>query len=58
MELVVNGQFANGTFRIDDLQENLVGMDFLKHPFAIARNLETAQLIVEGVNNAKKGMAP
>jgi len=49
MDLVVNGQFHNGTFRIDNMEESLEGMAFLAHPYAVARDHKAAKQIVEVV---------
>ena len=43
--LVVNGRTAVG-YRVDRLDTEAVGIEFLRHPFAIVPKLEDAQQIV------------
>jgi hypothetical protein len=54
MELIVNGKTTNGYWRIDNIDENKVGLDFLTHPFAIVRTREDAEFIVNIINEAEK----
>ena len=37
MDLIVNGT-TNGFWRVDNLEEARVGLDFLAHPFALFRD--------------------
>jgi hypothetical protein len=54
MDLMVNGKTNNGYWRIDNLDEAKVGLDFLANPFALVRTLEDAKKICNIVNEANK----
>ena len=49
MQLSINGQVNIGTakfWRIDDLEEQRVGLDMLQNPWALVRDLDAAEKIV------------
>ena len=54
MDLLVNGRAKNGYYRLDNLDENRIGMDFLINPFAMVRTLEDAEFIVRAVEFYEK----
>lgn len=50
MHLVINGLSLGGYWRIDNLEEERAGMDFLAKPWALVRDKETAEILCARVN--------
>ena len=57
MNLIMNGKATNGYYRIDDLEEQEDGLDFLMHPWAMVRDQEAAQKICQLLNEPVNAVA-